>query len=68
MRCGTDMDMRDPGRGDALDARPVLGLPEMRAPFLDDLPSAKPGKGQAGHRTCLLTPHLVRLDFRSPSC
>jgi hypothetical protein len=38
-----------------MDARPILGLPEVRPPFLVDLSAAESREGQAGRRRGLVT-------------
>ena len=53
-RCGTEMEMRDPGPGMAVDARSVLGLPEMRPAFLVDLSTAERAKTKAGRADVMI--------------
>ena len=48
-----------PGARDALDTGPVLGLPEMWAPFLVNLLDANRRQAQAGDRTGLLAGFLT---------
>ena len=45
-----------------MDARPVLGVQQLRPPFLDDIPTAQPRKSEAGHRTGVLKMSDYLLD------
>ena len=39
----------------AMDARSILGVQQLRPPFLDDLPAAQPRQTQTRQRTCTVT-------------
>jgi len=47
---------------DAVDAGSILGVQQLRPPFLDDVPAAQPRQTQTGRRTCTVTLSDFALD------
>ena len=50
MRCGTQMEHAGSGPGHAVDAGPVLGVPQLRTALLDDVSAAEAQGGSRSRR------------------